>query len=75
MVVCSQVLAAPNTVKTYKQFDAELYVLTQDEGGRHTPFLNNYRPQVGVERGGAERDASRPPLTPVWLLCMHCSST
>lgn len=40
-----QVLAAPNTVKTYKKFTAEVYVLTQAEGGRHTPFFNNYRPQ------------------------------
>lgn len=40
-----QVLAAPNTVKTYKKFQAEIYVLTQNEGGRHTPFFNNYRPQ------------------------------
>lgn len=39
-------LAAPGTVKTYQEFDAELYVLTKEEGGRHTPFLNNYRPQV-----------------------------
>lgn len=40
-----QVLAAPNTVKTFKKFKAEVYVLTQNEGGRHTPFFNNYRPQ------------------------------
>mmetsp|Transcript_23608 Transcript_23608/g.23805 ORF Transcript_23608/g.23805 Transcript_23608/m.23805 type:complete len:420 (+) Transcript_23608:137-1396(+) len=40
-----QVLAAPNTVKTYKKFKAEVYILTQNEGGRHTPFFNNYRPQ------------------------------
>ena len=38
-----QVLAAPGTVKTYKKFKAEVYVLTQNEGGRHTPFFNNYR--------------------------------
>ena len=38
-----QVLAAPNTVKTYKKFKAEVYVLTQNEGGRHTPFFTNYR--------------------------------
>ncbi|EWM28458.1 translation elongation factor tu [Nannochloropsis gaditana] len=43
-----QVLAAPNTVKTYKEFEAELYVLTQEEGGRHTPFLDNYRPQFYI---------------------------
>ena len=38
-----QVLAAPNTVKTYKKFKAEVYVLKQAEGGRHTPFFNKYR--------------------------------
>eukprot|EP01038_Epipyxis_sp_PR26KG_P008290 gene8290-11220_t len=40
-----QVLAAPGTIKTYKKFKAEVYVLTEKEGGRHTPFFNNYRPQ------------------------------
>jgi translation elongation factor EF-Tu-like GTPase len=30
-------------LKTYKKFEAEVYVLTQNEGGRHTPFFNNYR--------------------------------
>jgi translation elongation factor EF-Tu-like GTPase len=38
-----QVLAAPGTVKTYKKFKAEVYVLTQSEGGRHTPFFTHYR--------------------------------
>jgi elongation factor Tu len=32
-------------VKAYKKFKAEVYVLSKDEGGRHTPFFNNYRPQ------------------------------
>ncbi|KAI4365665.1 hypothetical protein MLD38_021630 [Melastoma candidum] len=40
-----QVIAKPNTVKTYKKFEAEIYVLTKDEGGRHTAFFSNYRPQ------------------------------
>ncbi|MBQ1290503.1 MAG: elongation factor Tu, partial [Lachnospiraceae bacterium] len=40
-----QVVAKPGTVKCYKKFTAEVYVLTKDEGGRHTPFFNNYRPQ------------------------------
>lgn len=40
-----QVIAKPGTVKTYKKFEAEVYVLTQKEGGRHTPFFNKYRPQ------------------------------
>lgn len=38
-----QVLAQPGTVKTYKKFKAEVYVLTEKEGGRHTPFFNHYR--------------------------------
>lgn len=42
-VLRGQVLAAPGTVKTYKKFKAEVYVLTQKEGGRHTPFFANYR--------------------------------
>lgn len=41
-----QVLAVPNSVKPYKKFVAQLYVLTKDEGGRHTPFVNNYCPQI-----------------------------
>ena len=40
-----QVLAKPGTVKCHKKFTAQVYVLTKDEGGRHTPFFNNYRPQ------------------------------
>lgn len=40
-----QVLAKPGSVKPYKKFTAQVYVLTKDEGGRHTPFFNNYRPQ------------------------------
>jgi elongation factor Tu len=41
-----QVLAVPGAVKTASEVHAEVYVLTQDEGGRHTPFFSNYRPQV-----------------------------
>jgi elongation factor Tu len=40
-----QVLAKPGSVKPHKKFMAEAYILTKDEGGRHTPFFNNYRPQ------------------------------
>ena len=40
-----QVLAKPGTIKPHKKFTSEVYVLTKDEGGRHTPFFNNYRPQ------------------------------
>ncbi|CAL9145160.1 unnamed protein product [Musa hybrid cultivar] len=40
-----QVVCKPGTLKTYTKFEAEIYVLTKDEGGRHTAFFSNYRPQ------------------------------
>ncbi len=40
-----QVIAKPGTIKPHKRFQAEVYVLSKDEGGRHTPFFSNYRPQ------------------------------
>ena len=40
-----QVLAKPGSIKPHKKFKAEVYVLSKDEGGRHTPFFNGYRPQ------------------------------
>ena len=40
-----QVLAKPGTITCHTKFTAQVYVLTKDEGGRHTPFFNNYRPQ------------------------------
>jgi elongation factor Tu len=40
-----QVLAAPGSIMPHKKFKAEAYILTKEEGGRHTPFFNGYRPQ------------------------------
>jgi elongation factor Tu len=40
-----QILAKPGSVKPHKKFKAEAYILTKEEGGRHTPFFTNYRPQ------------------------------
>ena len=40
-----QVLCKPGSIKPHTHFEAEVYVLSKDEGGRHTPFFNNYRPQ------------------------------
>jgi elongation factor Tu len=40
-----QVLAKPGSIKPHSKFEAEVYVLSKDEGGRHTPFFDNYRPQ------------------------------
>ncbi len=40
-----QILAKPGSIKPYKKFKAQIYILKKEEGGRHTPFLNGYRPQ------------------------------
>ncbi len=40
-----QVLSKPGSIKPHAKFEAEIYILSKDEGGRHTPFFNNYRPQ------------------------------
>lgn len=40
-----QVLCKPGSIKPHTHFEAEIYILSKDEGGRHTPFFNNYRPQ------------------------------
>ena len=40
-----QVLAKPGSITPHTQFEAEVYVLSKEEGGRHTPFFNGYRPQ------------------------------
>jgi elongation factor Tu len=44
-IVRGQVLAKPGSITPHKKFKAEAYILTKDEGGRHTPFFNGYRPQ------------------------------
>jgi elongation factor Tu len=40
-----QVLAAPKSITPHTKFECEVYILSKDEGGRHTPFFNGYRPQ------------------------------
>ncbi|MDK6376386.1 translation elongation factor Tu [Lactobacillus crispatus] len=44
-VVRGQVLAAPGSIQTHKEFKGQVYILKKDEGGRHTPFFSDYRPQ------------------------------
>ncbi|CAI2680494.1 MAG: elongation factor Tu [Apilactobacillus sp.] len=44
-VVRGQVIAAPGSIKTHTKFKAQVYALSKEEGGRHTPFFSNYRPQ------------------------------
>lgn len=41
-----QILSKPGTIKAHQKFEAQVYVLSKDEGGRHTPFFSNYRPQL-----------------------------
>jgi elongation factor Tu len=41
-----QILSKPGSIKAYKRFEAQIYILNKDEGGRHTPFFSNYRPQL-----------------------------
>jgi elongation factor Tu len=43
-----QVLAKPGSIKPHTKFAAEVYVLSKEEGGRHTPFFNGYRPQFYI---------------------------
>jgi elongation factor Tu len=43
-----QVLAKPGSIKPHKTFQAQVYVLSKEEGGRHTPFFNGYRPQFYI---------------------------
>ena len=59
-VVRGQVIAKPGTIKPHKKFEAELYVLTKDEGGRHTPFFNGYRPQFFVNTADVTGEAKLP---------------
>ena len=42
------VIAAPGTIKPVRKFEAECYILTKEEGGRYTPFMDNYRPQLFI---------------------------
>ncbi|OGK64408.1 translation elongation factor Tu [Candidatus Roizmanbacteria bacterium RIFOXYA1_FULL_41_12] len=59
-VVRGQVVAKPGTIKPHKKFEAELYVLTKDEGGRHTPFFNGYRPQFFINTADVTGEAKLP---------------
>eukprot|EP00475_Leptophrys_vorax_P007929 TRINITY_DN1506_c0_g1_i1.p1 TRINITY_DN1506_c0_g1~~TRINITY_DN1506_c0_g1_i1.p1 ORF type:complete len:419 (+),score=123.51 TRINITY_DN1506_c0_g1_i1:515-1771(+) len=55
-----QVLAAPGTIKPFTKFEAELYALDKDEGGRHTPFGNNYQPQFFIRTADVTGNVTLP---------------
>ena len=65
-----QVLAAPGSIHPHKKFKGQVYVLSKDEGGRHTPFFNNYRPQFYFRT----TDVTASSLCPRALRCA-CPAT
>ncbi|TCD61755.1 translation elongation factor Tu [Steccherinum ochraceum] len=58
-----QVIAAPGSIQSVKKFQAQLYVLTKDEGGRYTPFVQNYQPQLFVRSSNVTINLSWPEGT------------
>ncbi len=55
-----QVLAAPGSVKPHTEFEAEVYILAKEEGGRHTPFFTGYRPQFYIRTTDVTGEATLP---------------
>jgi elongation factor Tu len=55
-----QVLVKPGTVKTHTEFSAQVYVLSKDEGGRHTPFVSGYKPQFFVRTADVTGEVTLP---------------
>src|SRR3546814_19012901 len=62
-----QVLAKPGSIPPHKRFQCECYVLTKEEGGRHTPFLPNYRPQFYFGTTDGPGPVAHPEGT-VWVM-------
>jgi len=59
-----QVLILPGSIKPVKKFQAQVYVLTKEEGGRYTPFTNNYRPQLFIRTSDVTVSLTHLPGTP-----------
>ncbi|MCJ7825992.1 elongation factor Tu, partial [Patescibacteria group bacterium] len=55
-----QVLAAPKSVKPHTEFEAEVYILAKEEGGRHTPFFTGYRPQFYIKTTDITAEVTLP---------------
>jgi elongation factor Tu len=62
-----QVLCKPGTITPHKKFEAEIYVLNKDEGGRHTPFFSNYRPQFFMRTADITGTITLPEGAGLWL--------
>ena len=61
-----QVLAKPGSITPHTDFSAEVYVLSKDEGGRHTPFFANYRPQFYFRTTDVTGEVVSSPRAPRW---------
>ncbi|KAJ7103458.1 elongation factor Tu [Mycena belliarum] len=59
-----QLVIAPGSMKPVQKFQAQVYILTKDEGGRYTPFMSNYRPQLFMRTGDVTTSLSFPEGTP-----------
>ena len=64
-----QVLAKPGTIKPHTEFEAEVYILSKDEGGRHTPFFSNYRPQFYFRTTDVTGSVTLPEGTDMVMPC------
>jgi elongation factor Tu len=58
-----QVIAKPGTVATHTEFKAQVYVLTKEEGGRHTPFVTGYKPQFYIRTADVTGEVNLPEGT------------
>ncbi|OHA81879.1 MAG: translation elongation factor Tu [Candidatus Yonathbacteria bacterium RIFCSPHIGHO2_01_FULL_51_10] len=58
-----QVIAKPGSVKPHTDFEAEVYILTKEEGGRHSPFMNGYKPQFYIRTADVTGDVTLPEGT------------
>ena len=66
--VCKgMVLAKPNTITPHNHFKASVYILTKEEGGRHTGFASNYRPQFFIRTTDVTGSITLPPDIPVMM--------
>src|SRR3546814_10926703 len=65
-----QVLAKPGSITPHTNFPAEAYILTKEEGGRHTPFFTNYRPQLSF-RTTALKGVATLPAGPEMEMARH----
>jgi elongation factor Tu len=55
-----QILCAPGTINTHTEFEAEVYILSKEEGGRHTPFVTGYKPQFYIRTADVTGEVTLP---------------